>query len=128
MLDNFPQKLRREAQLWRDEGLISASQYQDLAQRYRFNNLEAAARDRFVVIVISIGSILLCLGIITFVAANWQLWSREVKFILMMSLFLSTSITGFYTWRESKLGNNQQNKQQQRSLEKTLELVKRFYV
>ncbi|MDB9305125.1 MULTISPECIES: DUF2157 domain-containing protein [Cyanophyceae] len=113
MLDNFPQKLRREAQLWRDEGLISASQYQDLAQRYRFNNLEAAARDRFVVIVISIGSILLCLGIITFVAANWQLWSREVKFILMMSLFLSTSITGFYTWRESKLGNNQQNKQQQ---------------
>ncbi|MDB9372937.1 DUF2157 domain-containing protein [Nodularia sphaerocarpa] len=112
MLDDFQQKLRREAQLWRDEGVISASQYEDLAQRYRFNNLEAATRDRFVMVVVSIGSILLCLGVITFVAANWQLWSREVKFTLMMSLFLSTSITGFYTWRQAKSANNEKNKQQ----------------
>ncbi|MBE9199625.1 MULTISPECIES: DUF2157 domain-containing protein [unclassified Nodularia (in: cyanobacteria)] len=112
MLDDFQQKLRREAKIWRDEGLISASQYEDLAQRYRFNNLEAATRDRFVMIVVSIGSILLCLGIITFVAANWQLWSREVKFTLMMSLFISTSITGFYTWKQAKSGNNEKNKQQ----------------
>ncbi|MEA5583700.1 DUF2157 domain-containing protein [Nodularia harveyana UHCC-0300] len=113
MLDNFQEKLQREAKSWRDEGLISASQYQSLADRYRFNNLEAAARDRFGVVVISLGSILLCLGIVTFVAANWQIWSREVKFILMMSLFISTSITGFYTWRDSKSGNNQRQKQQQ---------------
>ncbi|YAF94138.1 MAG: DUF2157 domain-containing protein [Nodularia sp. CChRGM 3473] len=113
MLDNFQQKLRREAQLWRDEGLISSSQYQDLAERYRFNNLEAAARDRFMMMVISIGSILLCLGVITFVAANWQAWSREVKFILMMSLFLSTTITGFYTWIPTKQNNKEGNKQQQ---------------
>lgn len=46
MLDNFQQKLRREAQLWRDEGLISSSQYQDLAQRYKFNHLETSTRDR----------------------------------------------------------------------------------
>lgn len=113
MLDDFQQKLRREAQLWRDEGLISSSQYQDLAERYRFNNLEAAARDRFGMMVISIGGILLFLGVITFVAANWQAWSREVKFILMMSLFLSTSITGFYTWIPVKQSNNERNKQQQ---------------
>ncbi|MEA5512842.1 DUF2157 domain-containing protein [Nodularia sp. UHCC 0506] len=113
MLDDFPQKLRREAQLWRDEGLISASQYEDLGQRYRFNNLEAATRDRFVVMVVSIGSILLCLGILTFVAANWQTWSREVKFILMMSLFISTSITGFSTWNQAKSSNNEKNRQQQ---------------
>ncbi|MDH6104234.1 DUF2157 domain-containing protein [Chrysosporum ovalisporum ANA283AFssAo] len=112
MLDNFQQKLRQEAQLWRDEGLISASQYQNLEQRYGFNNLERAARDRFGVIVITIGSIFLCLGVITFVAANWRLWSREVKFILMMSLFFSTTIIGFYTQREAKSGNNQQNQQQ----------------
>ena len=113
MFDNFPDKLRREAQLWRDEGLISASQYENLAERYRFKNLEAASRDRFVVTVIGIGSILLCLGIITFIATNWQSWSREVKFILMISLFLSTSITGFYTWVEAKSGNNEKRKQQQ---------------
>ncbi|WP_414529545.1 DUF2157 domain-containing protein [Nodularia chucula] len=113
MLDNFQQKLQREAKIWRDEGLISASQYQNLADRYRFNNLEAAARDRFGVMVISLGGVLLCLGIITFVAANWEIWSREVKFILMISLFISTSIIGFYTWKEGKSRNNQQQKQPQ---------------
>jgi uncharacterized membrane protein len=110
LLDNFQQKLRKEAQLWRDEGLISSSQYEQIADRYQFKNLDAVARDRFIVIVISVGSILLCLGIITFVAANWQAWSREVKFILLMSLFLSTTITGFYTWRQPEGKKSQRSK------------------
>ncbi|MHC5828840.1 MAG: DUF2157 domain-containing protein, partial [Nostoc sp.] len=98
-LDNFPQKLRKEAHLWRDEGLISSSQYEQIAERYQFKNLEAAARDRNKAIAIGIGGILLCLGIITFVAGNWQGGSREVKFILLISLFFAIAITGFYTWR-----------------------------
>ncbi|WP_414573983.1 DUF2157 domain-containing protein [Nostoc sp. CCY 9925] len=109
-LDNFPQKLRKEAQLWRDEGIISSSQYEQIAERYQFKNLEAAARDRFIAIVVAIGSILLCLGIITFVAANWQSGSREVKFILLMSLFFATAITGFYTWRKREAKKPQPSK------------------
>ena len=116
MLDNFQQKLRREAQLWRDEGLISSSQYQDLAQRYKFNHLETSTRDRFRSLVIVIGGIFVCLGVITFVAANWRLWSREVKFILMISLFLSTSITGFYIRREGQSSNSQQNEKQSKRI------------
>ncbi|MBD2297398.1 DUF2157 domain-containing protein [Nostoc sp. FACHB-190] len=104
ILDNFQRKLRRESQLWRDEGLISASQYQQLADRYQFNNLEAAARDRSMMTAVMTGSILLTLGIITFVAANWLGWSRDVKFIIMMSLFMATTITGFYTWRQAAIG------------------------
>ncbi|MBW4562877.1 MAG: DUF2157 domain-containing protein [Mojavia pulchra JT2-VF2] len=112
LLDNFPRKIRQEAQLWRDEGIISSSQYEQLANRYQFNNLEAATRDRFVMIVIGIGGILLVLGVITFVAANWQSWTREVRFILMMSLFLSTAITGFYTWRQPALSKAEGKKPQ----------------
>jgi uncharacterized membrane protein len=110
LLDDFQQKLRKEAQLWRDEGLISSSQYEQIAERYQFKNLEAAARDRFVAIVIAIGSILLCLGIITFVGANWQSGSREVKFILLMSLFFTITITGFYTWRQPEGKKAEQSK------------------
>ncbi len=110
ILDDFQQKLRKEAQLWRDEGLISSSQYEQLADRYQFKKLEAAARDRFVAIVIAIGSILLCLGIITFVGANWQSGSREVKFILLMSLFFTITITGFYTWRQPEGKKAEQSK------------------
>jgi uncharacterized membrane protein len=98
--DNFQRKLRQEAQLWRDEGLISSSQHERLAERYQFKKLDAAAKERFTFVAIAIGGLLLVLGVIIFVAANWQIWSREVKFILMMSLFLSTSITGFLTWRQ----------------------------
>lgn len=110
VLDNFQQKLRKEAQLWRDEGIISSSQYQQIADRYQFNNLEAAARDRSMMMAIAIGGILLTLGVVTFVAANWLSWSREVKFILMMSLFISTSITGFYTWRQPTLSKKEGKK------------------
>ncbi|HLO83863.1 MAG TPA: DUF2157 domain-containing protein [Nostocaceae cyanobacterium] len=98
--DNFQRKLRQEAQLWRDEGLISSSQHERLAERYQFNKLEVAAKERFTLVAIAIGGLLLVLGVIIFVAANWQVWSREVKFILLMSLFLSTSIIGFLTWRQ----------------------------
>jgi uncharacterized membrane protein len=113
MFDNFPRKLRKEAQLWRDEGLISSSQHQQIADRYQFNKLDAAKREQFVMMVIAIGGILLVLGVITFVAANWQTWSRDVKFILLMSLFVSTTITGFYTWREPTLAKGEGKKPQQ---------------
>jgi len=112
IFDNFQRKLRQEAQSWRDEGLISSSQHEQLAQRYKFNNLEANARERFILIVTGVGGILLCLGIITFVAANWQTWSRDVKFILLMSLFLSTTIIGFYTWREPAIAKAEGKKPQ----------------
>jgi uncharacterized membrane protein len=103
ILDDFPRRIRKEAQIWRDEGIISSSQYQQLADRYQFNNLESAARERSGMMVIAIGGILLVLGIATFVAANWQVWSRDVKFVLMISLFFSTTIIGFFTWRDPAL-------------------------
>ncbi|MDJ0616502.1 MAG: DUF2157 domain-containing protein [Calothrix sp. MO_192.B10] len=100
VLDSFRRKLRQEARIWREEGIIDTSVYQQLEERYQFYNLETAASDRFVVILIALGSILLGLGIITFVAANWQAWSREVKITLLLSLFLVTNVVGFYLWRQ----------------------------
>ncbi|MEA5619049.1 DUF2157 domain-containing protein [Cronbergia sp. UHCC 0137] len=112
ILNNFTRQLRQEAQRWRDEGLISSSQYDQLSNRYQFNKLESESKENSVLIAIAIGSLLLVLGIMTFVAANWLIWPRDVKFILLMSLFLSTSITGFYTWRQPVLGNSEGKKSQ----------------
>jgi uncharacterized membrane protein len=113
IFNNFYRKLRQEAQLWRDEGIISSSQHEQIAKRYQLNNLEESTRDGFSIIAIAIGGLLLGLGVMTLVGANWQGWSREVKFILLMSLFLSTAITGFLTWREPTLTTNQSKKSQQ---------------
>ena len=107
--EKFRYQLRQEAQQWRDEGLISPETYEQLATRYRLEELDSASRDRFILIVLGLGFILLGLGVITFVAANWQTWSRPIKVLLLLGLFMGTNCTGFYLWRspnqrKSRLG------------------------
>lgn len=100
MSDKFRRQLRREAQQWQSDGLIDASQYQRLAERYRFDGLETDAQGRFVMILIGLGGILLGLGVITFVAANWQMWGREVRSVLLMGLFVGVNVIGFHFWKQ----------------------------
>ncbi|MBD0270270.1 MAG: DUF2157 domain-containing protein, partial [Cyanobacteria bacterium Co-bin8] len=45
--------------------------------------------------------ILLGLGMITYVAANWQGWPREFRTLLLLALFFSVNAAGFYLWRRS---------------------------
>ena len=86
--DKFRHQLRHEAELWKAEGLITTQLYEQLAQRYQFDRLETAARDRFVAIFMGLGGILLASAAIAFVAANWQGWSRDFKVILLMGILL----------------------------------------
>jgi len=97
--DKFRRELREEAKLWQAEGLIDTSFYQQLSERYQFNTLETASRNRFLSILMSLGGILLGIGVITFVAANWQVWSREVRVAMLLSLFVAVNAAGFYLWR-----------------------------
>ena len=62
--DKFRHQLHHEAELWRAEGLINDSQYEQLSERYQFNLLDTTARNRFVMILIGLGSILIGLGVI----------------------------------------------------------------
>ena len=97
--DKFRRELRAEAKLWEAEGLIDKSLYQQLSERYQFHNLETTSRNQFLSILIGLGSILLGIGVITFVAANWQVWSREVRVAMLLSLFVIVNVAGFYLWR-----------------------------
>lgn len=97
--DKFRHQLRQEAQKWQVEGLIDESQYELLSQRYQFNTLDTSAHNRFIVILIGLGSLLLGLAVITFVAANWQYLSRELRVLLLLSVFVGVNIFGFYLWR-----------------------------
>lgn len=97
--EKFRRQLRQETEHWWQEGLIDASVYQQLAQRYRFHEIESAASNRFITVLLGLGGILLGLGAITFVAANWQEWSRDFRVFLLMSLFIGINATGFYLWR-----------------------------
>lgn len=107
--EKFRYQLRQEARQWQAEGIISPEIYQQLADRYQLQELDSASRDRFIIIVLGLGFILLGLGVITFVAANWQVWSRPIKVLLLLGLLISTNSAGFYLWksangRQSRLG------------------------
>jgi uncharacterized membrane protein len=97
--DQFRHRLRQEAELWQAEGLISSEQHRQLAERYQFDSLESVARNRFIAIFIGLGGILIGLATITFVAANWQAWSRDFKVALLLSVFVAINAAGFYLWR-----------------------------
>ncbi|WP_416674461.1 DUF2157 domain-containing protein [Egbenema bharatensis] len=97
--ETFRRQLRHESEQWWTEGLITSEFYQTLVDRYQLDALERDASNRFVAILMGLGGILLGLGIITFVAANWQDWTRSFRVILLLSLFISVNVTGFFLWR-----------------------------
>lgn len=99
--EKFRRQLRQESEKWWTEGLIDAEFHERLATRYQFHRLEGDASNRFVGILMALGGILLGLGVITFIAANWQDWSRSFKVLLLLSLFVGINATGFYLWRRS---------------------------
>ncbi|EKQ70467.1 putative membrane protein [Leptolyngbyaceae cyanobacterium JSC-12] len=106
--EKFRRQLRQESEKWWSEGLIDAALYEQLAARYQFNQLEGEASNRFVTILMGLGAVLLGLGAITFVAANWQEWSRSLKMLLLISTFVGVNATGFYLWRKPASQKGQQ--------------------
>lgn len=92
--DNFQSILRSYALRWRDAGIINDLQYQQITQYQA--NLEKTVTNRFVFTVIILGSILIVTGAITFIVANEQVLTREIKVVLLLSLLAATNITGFH--------------------------------
>ncbi|MEB3881917.1 DUF2157 domain-containing protein [Lyngbya sp. CCY1209] len=105
--EKFRRQLREEAGLWKAEGLIDDTVYRQLGDRYQFDSLEQAASNRFVVILMGLGGILLGLGAITFVAANWQEWPRSLRVILLLSILVGFDAGGFYLWQHPTSGAKQ---------------------
>lgn len=100
--EKFRHQLSQEVKQWQDEGLIDENQAQVLAQRYQFSALRNADNYRFILFLMGLGSILLGLAVITLVAANWQVWSKELKLSLLIVLWIGVNGAGFYLWRGSE--------------------------
>jgi uncharacterized membrane protein len=96
----FRRQLRREADIWAEEGLIDRTIYQQLATRYQFSALEVEARNSFTTLLMGFGCVLIGIGVITFVAANWQQLAREWRVVILLGAFIVVNLLGFYLWRE----------------------------
>ncbi len=97
--EKFRRQLREASREWCREGFVDAKFYEALAKRYAFDELEDSGRDRFKTLLLSLGGILLGLGAITFVAANWQEWSRWFRVGLLLFVFLTVNTTGCALWQ-----------------------------
>lgn len=97
--ERFRYQLRQEARQWVTDGLLQPEQFDRLADRYQFRTLDQGARNRFVTILLCLGGVLLGLGVITFVAANWQQWPRAFRVGVLLSALLGVQALGFYLWR-----------------------------
>ncbi len=106
----FRRKLRQEASKWEQEDLIDRNFYLQLADRYQFDQLEDEAGNRFVTILTGLGFVLIGLGVLSFVAANWHYLSKTWRIVMMLTAFVAINTTGYYLWRQtavSRLGTNQ---------------------
>jgi len=95
--------VKKEIELWRNDGLISPEQAQLLSSRYPETELRATS------ILPMLGAILLGVGIILFFAANWPIIPVAVKLILILSTLFTCHYFA-YKYRYEKnniwLGNS----------------------
>ncbi len=85
--DAFTRRLRHEVQQWQADGIISAEQAEAISGRYQIDPREAggnAIGNRVVTVIAIMGAVLIGLGIIVFIAANWPEIPELAKLAMMV--------------------------------------------
>ncbi len=72
-----------EVEHWRASGIISGEQARAILGSYDFPEAAEAPRNRLVTVLLIMGAVLVGLGVILFVAANWQEIPSGVKLAMM---------------------------------------------
>ncbi|MFH1857833.1 MAG: DUF2157 domain-containing protein [Candidatus Omnitrophota bacterium] len=92
------QNLFKEIGAWVEEGLITPAQADRLKDRYA----KLPAYNRFVMSVFILGAILVGLGILLFIASNWQYLGKIFKVGLVFFFILGFDLLGYYFRFERK--------------------------
>ena len=95
----FRRQLAEVLDRWVVEDLIEPEQRDRLHAYYQLDTLSAAASNRFATVLLSIGGILIGLGIIVFVAANWTVIPPFVRALGALGLMIGLQGIGLYLWQ-----------------------------
>ncbi len=85
--DAFDRRLREEVRLWQADGIITPEQAEAIRERYGIDDSPAASSaigNRVVSVIAIMGAVLIGLGIIAFIAANWSEIPKLAKLGLMV--------------------------------------------
>ena len=82
--ERFASRLPAAVAGWQRAGIITEEQAAAILQNYETSDAGPASRGRLISILVTLGAVLIGLGVILFFAANWQEISKEVKLALML--------------------------------------------
>jgi len=94
----FHRKLKQEIEVWVKENLITPGQKDKILARYKLLKEadEKAGPGRLVTTITILGSILIGVGIILFIGANWSEIPKWGKLFIIFSSMLASNGLGFY--------------------------------
>lgn len=76
--------LKKELDFYKNNNLITEQQYKNITSLYSIKH-----DFNFIAILLLVGSVLIGLGILTFIASNWEVLNKLAKFSIIMIIFLS---------------------------------------
>ncbi len=98
MSTKFRAALRNELAIWVQKGLVTDEAAKQLSNAYELDNLKHESTRLLSAVIFTIGGLLLGGGLISFVAANWELIPTPIKLALLFSALLSLHTIGFWLW------------------------------
>ena len=95
----FRKQLKTELPLMQSEGLITEEQAGSISQRYKLTDLATEATGKLLMAIYLIGSFLIAVGIISFVAYHWNAIGKALKLSIIFTAMLASHGVGFYLWK-----------------------------
>jgi uncharacterized membrane protein len=86
--DRFRRQLADLLNTWVEQGLIEPAQRDRLREYYQLESLPRTAGSRFTLLLLLFGAVLVGLGAISFVAANWDAIPRWARALGSLALTL----------------------------------------
>jgi len=101
---SFQRKLEREIEIWVKEGTLLPEQKERILARYRLIKKadEKAGPGKLITTISILGSILVGVGVILFIASNWSAIPKWGRLLIVFSSMLSSYGFGFYFRYEAK--------------------------
>lgn len=81
--------LTNELARWQQEGLVESSAHEAILAHYRVKSLS------FVKVVLTIGALLVGLGVLSFIASNWADMGKAAKLLVIVGLYAGAAGAGF---------------------------------
>ncbi|HCR48030.1 MAG TPA: hypothetical protein DIW24_00245 [Bacteroidetes bacterium] len=98
---SVPQKrwLAQEMQKWQEEGWFPPDIAEKLQARYQLTEIRDDGTNRFLMSVYAMGALIVGMGVITFVAANWEAIPAAFKLAMLFAAMFTAHGLGFYFWK-----------------------------